>query len=131
METYYSNVIGCFIWDLKETSQRRRNGTSWICTTETSWWDITEMSLDVSFETCLRGRGDVLMGRRCFVFLRCFHDVPIKRSGDVSLRRLGDVPPRRRWVFHLRCTCDVTGTYRETSPRRLDAGWVINNRKSP
>ena len=58
--------------------------------------------MGVSFETCLRRRGDVLMGRRCYVLLRRGHDVPIRRRGDVSLRRLGNVPPRRRWVFHLR-----------------------------
>ena len=50
--------------------------------------------MGLSFETCLR------------------------RREDVPLRRLGDVPLRRRWVFHLRRTCDVTGTYRETSLRR-------------
>ena len=53
------------------------------------------------------------MGRRCYVFLIRCHDVPIRRRGDVLLGRLGDVP-RRRWVFHLGRTCDVTGTYRET-----------------
>ena len=53
--------------------------------------------MGVSFETCLR------------------------RCEDVPLRRLGDVPLRRHWVFHLRRTCDVTGTYRETSLlRRYD-----------
>ena len=50
------------------------------------------------------------MGRR--------HDIPIRRREDVPLRRLGDVQLRRCWVFHLRRTCDVTGTYRETSLRR-------------
>ena len=50
--------------------------------------------MGVSFETCLG------------------------RCEDVPLRRLSDVPLRRRWVFHLRRTCDVTGTYRETSLRR-------------
>ena len=64
------------------------------------------------------------MGRRCYVLLRRHHDVPIKCRGDVPLRRLGDVPPKRRWVFHLRRTYDVVGTYRETSLRRLVAGWV-------
>ena len=66
--------------------------------------------MGVSFETCLRRRGDVMMGRRCYVLLRRRYDVPI--------RRLRDVPSRRRWVFHLRRTCDVAGTYRETSLRR-------------
>ena len=51
-----------------------------------------------------------MMGRRCYVLLRRRYDVPI--------RRLRDVPSRRRWVFHLRRTCDVAGTYRETSLRR-------------
>ena len=59
------------------------------------------------------------MRRRCYVLLRRRHDVPIRRRGDVPLRRFGDVPPRRRWVFHLRRTYDVAGTYRETSLRRL------------
>ena len=54
------------------------------------------------------------MGRRCYVLLRHRHEVPIRRRGDVPLRRLGDLPPRRRWVFHLRRTCHVAGTYRET-----------------
>ena len=58
------------------------------------------------------------MGRRCYVLLRRRHDVPIRRRGDVPLRRLDDVPMRRRWVFHLRRTYDVAGTYRETSLRR-------------
>ena len=66
--------------------------------------------MGVSFETCLRRRGDVLMGRH--------HDIPIRRREDVPLRRLGDVPLRRRWVLHLRRTCDVAGTYKETSLRR-------------
>ena len=73
--------------------------------------------MGVSFETCLRRHGDVLMGRRCYVLLRRRHDVPIRRRGDVPLRRLGDVPTRRRWVFHLGRTCDVAGTYRKTSLR--------------
>ena len=58
------------------------------------------------------------MGRRCYVLLSCRHEVPIRRRGDVRLRRLGHVPPIRRWVFHLRCTCDVPRMSRETSLRR-------------
>ena len=118
METYHSDVIECFIWDLQETSQRRTNGTSKIRTTETSWWSTTETSLGFSFETCLRRRRDALMGRRCYVLLRRCHDIPIRCRGNVLLRRLGDVPPRRRWVLHLRQTCDFAGTYIETSLRR-------------
>ena len=104
------HVIGCFIWDIQETS--------WIRTTETSWWRTSEMSLGVSFETCLRRREDVLMRRCCYLLLRRRHDVPIRCRGDVPLRHLNDVPSRCRWVFHLRRTCDVTGTYWETSLRR-------------
>ena len=74
--------------------------------------------MGVPFKTCLRRRGDVMMGCRCYILLRRCYDVPIRRRGDAPLRRLGDVPSRRRWVFHLRRTCDVAGTYRETSLRR-------------
>ena len=110
METYHSNVIGCFIWELQKTSHRRPNGTSWIRSTETS--------LGVSFETCLRRHGDVLMGSCHYVPLRRHHNILIRRREDVPLRRLGDVPLRRRWVFHLRRTCDIIGMYTETSLRR-------------
>ena len=57
------------------------------------------------------------MRRRHYVPLRRLHDIPI-RCEDVPLTRLRDVPLRRRWVFHLRRTCDVAGTYKETSLRR-------------
>ena len=50
------------------------------------------------------------MRRRGYVPLRCL--------GDVPLRCLSDVPPRRHWVFHLRRTSEVAGTYKETSLRR-------------
>ena len=50
------------------------------------------------------------MGRRHYVPMRSHHDIPIRRPEDVPLRR--------RWVFHLRRTCDVTETYRETSLQR-------------
>ena len=68
-------IIGCFIWDLFETSWRCTDGTSslrphdtssrhtnkksWRCTTETSWQRSTETSLDASFETYLRRHWDV------------------------------------------------------------------------
>ena len=51
VDTYHWDVIGCFIWDLFETSWRR--------TTETSWRRSTETSLGVSFETYLRRHWDV------------------------------------------------------------------------
>ena len=52
--------------------------------------------MSVSFETFLRRRGDVLMGRCCYVALRRRYDVPIRGRGDVPLRCLGDVSSRRR-----------------------------------
>ena len=66
----------------------------------------------------MRRRGDVMVGRRCYVLLRRRYDVPMRRRRDAPLRRLGDVLSRGRWVFHLRRTCNVAGTYRETSLRR-------------
>ena len=110
METYNSDVIGCFIWELQETLQRRTNATSWMRTTETS--------LSVSFGTNVRRRGDVLMGRRHYVSLRRCYEIPISYREDVPLRRLGDIPLRRCGLFHLRRTFDVTETYRETFVRR-------------
>ena len=65
------------------------------------------------------------MGCRYYFLLRNRHDVLRRRRGDVPLRRLEEVPPRRRWVFHLRRTCDVAGTQRDvvtTSLQRLVAG---------
>ena len=105
VETYHSDIIEFFIWDLEETSERRTNGTLKICTTETSWWRTTETSLGVSFGTCLKRRRDALIGHLCYVLLRRCHDVPIRYCGDAPL-------------FHLRRTCDVAGTYRETLLRR-------------
>ena len=84
---YHNDVIGCFIWDLQETS--------WIRTTEMSSWRTRETSLGVLFETCLRCRENVLM-RHCFsILLRRRPDVPIRCRGDVPLRRLNDIPSRR------------------------------------
>ena len=106
-----------------ETSLLRPNKMSWRRTTETPWRRSIETSLGISFESCLRRCGDVMVGRLCYVLFLCRYGVSIRRRGDAPLRCLGDVPSRRRWVFHLRCTCDVTGTYRETSLRRLNARW--------
>ena len=86
-------------------------------TTETSLRRTTKRSLGVSFETNVRRRGDVLMGRRHYVSLRR-HEIPISYREDVPLRRLGDISLRRCGVFHLRRTFDVTETYRETFVRR-------------
>ena len=63
--------------------------------------------MGVSVETYLRRRGDLLIGRHHYVSLRRRHDIPIRCREDVPLRRC--------WVFHLRLTCNVAGTYRETS----------------
>ena len=58
------------------------------------------------------------MGRRHYVPMRRHHDIPIRRCKDAPLRRLGNVPLRRCWVFHLRRTYEVVGTYREKSLQR-------------
>ena len=79
---------------------------SWICTTETL--------LGFHLRPVLRRRGDILMGLQLNVNLRSRRDILTRRHRDVPLRRLGDVPLRRRWVFHLRHTCGISGTYRET-----------------
>ena len=69
----------------------------------------------------MRRRGDVMMERHCYVFLRRCYDVPIR---DAALRRLRDVPSRRDWVFSLRRTWNVVQRdVAATSPRRLNAGW--------
>ena len=113
VQTYYSDVNGCFIWNLQEMLQGRIDGTSWICTTETSRRRTNKSSFGVSFENCLRPREDLLMRCRCYVLLRHRHYVPIRCRGDVTVGRLGDFPSRRGWVFHLRRTCNVAGMYRE------------------
>ena len=110
VETYHSDVIGCLICDLQEASQRLNNGTSWICTIETSYWRTTDTTLCVSFETCFRRCRDVLMGRYCYLLLTPSHDVPVWRREDVPLRRLGDVPPRRRVGCTGRRPNNVTAT---------------------
>ena len=71
--------------------------------------------MGVSFETCLRRHRDVLMGRLHNVLLIRRSGILIRRRGDVPLRGLGDLPVRRHWVFYLRRTCEVVGTYIETS----------------
>ena len=67
--TYHWDFVGCFIWDLFETSWRPTDGTSslhphetssqhtnkmlWKWTNETSWQHSTETLLGVLFETYL------------------------------------------------------------------------------
>ena len=67
---------------------------------ETFWWNVVITST-------------------CYTQLRRRQEVPIKRCGDLLLRRVGVFPPRCRWVFCLRRTCDVAGTYRDTSCYRV------------
>ena len=85
---------------------------------------------DVSLETCLRRRGDKLIGRCCYFLLRRRHNIQIRRRGNVLLKHVSDVPQRRRWVFHLRHACDALGRTERvvtTSSRRLVAGWVSSS----
>ena len=90
--------------------RQQRNSEAW-------WRHTTTTLLGVSFDTYLRSRGDVLMERCHYVPLRRRHGIPIRRREDVPLRCLDDVPVRCRWVFHLRGTGDIAGTYGETSLR--------------
>ena len=53
-----------------------------------------------------------------YVLLRRRHSVSTKHHGGLPLRRLGDVPWRLSWVFHLRRTYNVAGTYRDMSLQR-------------
>ena len=100
--------------------------------TEMSRWRTNETSLGVSFETCFRRSGDVLMGRCYYILLRRHQDFPIRRCGGIPLRHLGVVPPRYCWVYYFRRTCDVAGMYRETSlwwchDVLLPGGKIISN----
>ena len=106
METYHNDVFGFSFG----TYRRRRGYVPLRCL-----GDVPARRLWVfHLKTCLRRREDILMRRCCYILLRCRHDVPIRCHGGVPLRPLNDVPSRRSWVFHLRRTCDVAGTYRET-----------------
>ena len=58
------------------------------------------------------------MWRHHYVPLWRCCNIPIRCRGEIPLRRLAYIPLRLCWVFHLRCTCDVVGMYRETSLRR-------------
>ena len=105
--TYWWDVVDMYHWDILVTYQ-------WD-----GCWMSDVSSLDVSFETFLKRRKDVLTRQRYYVLLRRCHDIPIICRGYVPLRRLGEVSSKRRWVFHLRRTYDVAGAYKETSLRRF------------
>ena len=68
------------------------------------------------------------MGRCYYVLLKRRSYVPIRRCGEVLLYRLGDLPPRSRWVFHLRHTSDVSGTYKEMSLQRRHGILLLGGR---
>ena len=74
--------------------------------------------MGVSFETKLRSRVDLLMGRRCYLLSRGCHNIPIRRRGDKALSRLDNVPLKCHWVFHFTHICNITGTKRGTSLHR-------------
>ena len=110
------------IWSRERSRDCTRDKASRQRDSKTWWRRTTATLLGVLFGSYRRRSRDVLMGRGGYV--------PLRRREDVPLRRLGDVPLRRRWVFHLRRTCDVTGTYREMSLRRrhdvlLPGGYVV------
>ena len=90
MDTYQWNVLVTYHWDVVECFI----------------WDWSET---------WRTDGTELL-RPLKTSSRCFN----KMSGRRTIKTSWHVPSRRRWVFHLRRTCDIAGTYRETSLRRRD-----------
>ena len=72
----------------------------------------------------------VLVGRLGDALMRRLHYVPLRRGHDIPIRRREDIPLRRHWVFHLRRTCDVAGTYKETSLRRCHDVFLPGGKES-
>ena len=88
MDTYHWDILVTYHWDF----------FGCLC----RLWDLFESS------------GEVLMERCHNVPLRRHHDILRRRHGDVQMRCFDHVPLRCCWVFHLKRTCDVAGTYRGT-----------------
>ena len=138
-----------------KASRQSNSETWWRRTTATllgvSFGSYRRRRRDVPQErrgyVLLRRLGDVPLRCRCMFHLRLIWDVVKTYWWDVvitspwgvvttyqwrhtSWRRFSEtswrLPLRRRWVFQLRGTCDVAGTYRKTSPGRLAAGWDIS-----
>ena len=64
----------------------------------------------------------------CLIWYLSHYCVPIRRCGDILLKRLGDLPPRSHWVFHLRYTCDVSGTNKEMPLQRRHGILLLGGR---
>ena len=123
MEAYRSDFIGCFIWELQETSQRHTNGISWIHTTETSWWGTTETSFGVSFETYLRWHGDVPMGRPLTTSSRHTNKTSRRRTTETSWRLSTETLWGVSFETYLWRRWDAPREVVTTSPRRLVVRW--------
>ena len=97
-------------------------------TTETSWWPTTEKSRGVSFESCLRRRGDVLMGLRYCVLLRRRHDVLICNLVETYhwdvLATFIEMSLGVSFGTYLQRRWDVQRDVLTMSSQRLVAGWV-------
>ena len=96
------DVMDTYHWDVLATCQRDVVVCFIWNLLETSWRRTDETLLLRLLETSSR-RSNKMSWRR-------------------TTRRFNDVPSRRLWVFHLRGTGDVAGTYREMSLRRRHNG---------
>ena len=84
--------------------------------------------LGVSFETYLRRRGDVVMGRRHYVLLRRLHDIPIRRCETNHWHVLATFHWDVVGCFIWDVPTTLLGLKRDvvtTSPGGPVAGWVM------
>ena len=79
-------------------------------------WDIVECFIWALFERSRRRTDKTLLLGPLETSSRRSNKTSWRRTTETSW--LGDVPSRHRWVFHLRLTCDIAGTYRWTWLRR-------------
>ena len=93
--TYWWDVVDMYHWDVMVTYQ----------------WDVVGCFIWALFETSWRRTDETTMLRPLETSSRHSN----KMSWIRTLRRLSS---RRCWVFHSRRTCDVAGTYKETSLSR-------------
>ena len=122
------------IW--KRRRDRSRDKASQQRNSETWWTRTIATLLGVSFGSYRRRRRDVLMGRRGYILLRRFGDVPLIRGWVFHLRLIWDVLETYWWEVPLRRGHDIPIRGRENVPlRRLDdvplrRHWVFHLRRT-
>ena len=118
MEAYHSDVIGCFIWDLSETSQRRTDGTDVAGTYQ---WDVLVTYKRDVVGCFIWDLSETLWRRTDGTSLLRPLQTSSRRSNKTSWRRTTEPSWQPSIETSLgvssESTCDVTGTYRETSLR--------------